>query len=156
MAARTDVRLSPTKTCEIVGVSLQQRQSLIGRGLLPRESAGGCSIVDALLLAGLTALSERLSPSEAAVAWPPVREALAGSVPGPRLDVVFHIELGQAAIVRDDAALCAAVSHGRPVRVLELGPRLDDVADAFRRWAAAAPARGRRVRRGSSAQRKTS
>jgi hypothetical protein len=155
MAERTDVRLSPTKTCEIVGVSLQQRQSLIRRGLLPREGVGGCSIVDALLLAGVATLSERLSPSETAVAWPIVRETLEGSLPGQRFDVVFHVELGHVAIVRDDAALRVAVSHGRTVRVLELGPRLQEVSDAFRRWVTSAPA-SRRSRRGASMRRKTS
>lgn len=155
MTSLTDVRLSPSKICEIAGVSAQRRQSLIARGLLPKEPVRGCSIVDALLLAGITAVSERLSPSETAVAWPTVQTVLESSVPGQRFDVVFDAELGTVTIVRDDDALREAVGHGRPVRVLVLGPRLQEVSDAFRRWAAGAAA-GRRRSAEPASRRKTS
>jgi hypothetical protein len=143
MAPRSDERLSASKVCEIVGVSLQQRQALIRRKLLASEPRRGCSIVDTLQLAAVTSLADRLSPSAVAVAWPAVRESLGGAVPGRRFDVVFHMQLGEVVVARDDESLRAAVSHGRPVQVIALGERLQEVGDAFRRWAEAAAA-GRR------------
>jgi hypothetical protein len=70
------------------------------------------------------------------------------------LDIVFDRELGAAQIVRDDQALRTAVISGRPMRVVEVGPRLQEVLDAFRRWAAmptAVPPKTRASRRNSRA-----
>jgi hypothetical protein len=143
MPPRPDERLSASKICEIVGVSLQQRQALIRRKLLAREPRRGCSIVDALQLAAISSLADRLSPSAVAVVSPFVRESLGAAVPGRRFDVVFHMQLGEVVVARDNESLRAAVAHGRPVQVIALGERLQEVGDAFRRWTEAAAA-GRR------------
>jgi hypothetical protein len=50
---------------------------------------------------------------------------------------VFDRELGTVTFARTDAELRAAVTSGRPVNVIELGPRLEEILDAFTRWAAA-------------------
>ena len=136
MAKRADVRgkLSELKLCELVGVTQQYRQSLVRRGLLDAARAAGCGQTDAIELAALNALARHLSPSELAVAWTELRSQLRDVVPKGRLDVVFDHELGSAQIVRDDGALRTAVINGRPVRAVELGPRLQEVLDAFRRW----------------------
>lgn len=156
MAKGTDERgkLSELKLCEIVGVTQQQRQGLVRRGLLDTAPAGGCGQTDLIELATLERLGRQLSPSEVAVAWTELRSQLAGILPKGRLDIVFDRELGSTRIVRDDEALRAAVISGRPVRVIELAPRLQEVLDAFRRWTAlpaTTPQKTKARRRDSSA-----
>jgi hypothetical protein len=129
-------KLSELKLCELVGVTQQHRQSLVRRGMLDAAPAAGCSQTDAIELATLASLGRHLSPSELAVAWSELRLQLRDVVPKGRLDVVFDRELGSTQIVRDDQALRTAVISGRPMRIVELGPRLQEVLDAFRRWAA--------------------
>jgi hypothetical protein len=138
MAKGTDERgkLSELKLCEIVGVTQQRRQALVRRGLLDPAPSGGCSQTDAVELATLEHLGRSLSPRELAVAWGELRPQLRTIVAKGRLDIVFDRELGSAQIVRDDQALRVAVIGGRPMRVIEVGPRLQEVLDAFRRWAA--------------------
>ncbi|MDQ2983078.1 MAG: hypothetical protein M3R70_03995 [Actinomycetota bacterium] len=133
------LRLSELKLCEIVGVSQPYRQSLVKRKMLEPAPQSGCSPNDAVELAILERLGHHLSPSEVAVAWKQLRPRIRELVPKGRLDLVFSRELGGAELARDDASLRTAVIGGRPVRVLELGPRLQEVLDAFRRWAEAAP-----------------
>lgn len=156
MAKRTDAasRLSELKLCELVGVSQQQRQSLVRRNMLDAGRREGCTATDAVELATIERLAHHLSPSELAVAWKQLRPLIRELLPRGRLDVVFDRELGCAKMVRDDAELREAVLGGRPVRVIELGPRLQEVLDGFRRWAeasapAATPARRRRTSSGT-------
>lgn len=139
MTKETDGRgkLSELKLCEIVGVTQQQRQALVRRGLLDPAPSGGCSQTDVIELATFEHLGKHLSPSELAVAWNELLPRLGSILPKGRLDVVFDRELGSAEIVRDDQTLRSAVISGRPVRVIELAPRLQEVLDAFRRWASA-------------------
>ncbi len=141
MAKRVDdgLRLSELKLCEIVGVSQPHRQSLVKRKMLDPPSPRGCGASDAVELATLERLGRHLSPSEVAVAWKELRPRLRELVPKGRFDVVFSRELGGVEIVRDDATLRAAVIGGGPVQVIELGPRLQEVLDAFRRWAEVTP-----------------
>lgn len=136
MAKRTDEHgtLSELRLCEIVGVTQQQRQALVRRGLLDPAPSDGCRQIDAIELATLECVGRYLSPSEQVVAWNELRSQLGSIVPKGRLDVVFDRELGAARLVRDDQALRSAVISGRPVRVIELAPRLQEVLDAFRRW----------------------
>jgi hypothetical protein len=138
MAKGTDERgkLSELKLCELVGVTQQYRQSLVRRGMLDAAPATGCTQTDAIELATFGCLGRHLSPSELAVAWSELRPKLRGVVAKGRLDVVFDRELGSTEIVRDDQALRDAVISGRPMLVVEIGPRLQEVLDGFRRWAA--------------------
>jgi hypothetical protein len=157
IAARTDStrRLSEAKLCEIVGVSQQYRQSLGRRKLLERAGRDGCTRTDAIELAAIERLSHHLSPNEVVVAWRQLGQQLREALPGGRLDIVFDRALGTATIVRSDAELRAAVITGRAVSVVELGPRLQEVVDAFNRWASATAAtvepRARRGRQSGSA-----
>lgn len=147
MAKGTDERgkLSELKLCELVGVTQQHRQSLVRRGMLEMAPPVGCSQTDAIELATLNALARHLSPSELAVAWSELRPQLRAVVPKGRLDVVFDRELGSTEIVRDDQTLRRAVISGRSMRVVELGPRLQEVLDAFRRWSAVPKSAPRRT-----------
>ena len=129
--------------CEIVGVTQQRRQALVGRGLLGKTPATGASIHDAIELASLVALSDRLEPSAVAVAWEQLRPTLR-EVIGSRVDVIFDVQLGTITVAQSADQLRELVAHGRPVRVIALGERLQAVRDGFRRWAAAAPFRPRR------------
>jgi hypothetical protein len=154
IASSTDStgRISEAKLCEIVGVSQQYRQSLARRKLLERKSRDGCTRTDAIELAAIHRLSHHLSPNEVAVAWRQLRELLRETLPGRRLDVVFDRALGTTTVVRSDAELRAAVISGRAVNVVELGPRLQEVIDAFNRWTpATGEARARRSRQSRSA-----
>ena len=139
MTGRTDdaLRLSELKLCELVGVSQQHRQSLVKRKMLTAAGNVGCTATDAVELATLERLSHHLSPSELAVAWKELRPRMREIVPKGRVDIVFDRELGSAEIARDDAAVRQAAISGRPVQVVELGARLQEVLDAFRRWALA-------------------
>lgn len=144
ITARTDNtrRLSEAKLCEVVGVSQQYRQSLSRRNLLERTGRVGCTRTDAIELAAIERLSHHLSPNEVVVAWRQLRQLLRETLPGRRLDVVFDRALGTTTVVRSDAEVRAAVISGRAVNVVELGPRLQEVIDAFNRWASATAATG--------------
>lgn len=147
---RTDgtKRLSEAKLCEIVGVSQQYRQSLCRRELIQPAGRGGCARTDAIELAAIERLTHHLSPNEVGVAWGQLRGQLRKTLPGGQLDVVFDRALGTATIARTDADLRAAVISGRAVLVVELGPRLQEVLDAFNRWTSAATATTETVARG--------
>jgi hypothetical protein len=130
-------------------VSQQYRQALGRRKLLDRAGRGGCTRTDAIELAAIDRLSHHLSPNEVVVAWRQLGQQLRETLPGGRLDVVFDRALGMATIVRSDGELRAAVIIGRAVNVVELGPRLQEVIDAFNRWASASAVTGEpRARRG--------
>jgi hypothetical protein len=152
----TDVRLSESKICEIVGVSQQQRQSLVKRGLLQAAPQGGCRLVDALELASVSVLSSKLSASAAALAWKQLQPELRRGIAGPRLELVVDLELGSAAVARTDAELATAVLSGRPVKVIELGSRLQEIGDAYRRWIEVSPHAPRQRRGARSSRRATS
>ena len=132
-------RLSHSKVCEIVGVSRQQRRALVHRGLLAPGSEEGSGLQDALHLAALVVLSNHLSPTDTAVAWKQLSAELEAAVPGERFDAVFDNSLGLLMIARDSEELRRLVVHGRAVHVLPLAERLQEVGDAFRRWAEATP-----------------
>jgi hypothetical protein len=150
MAERTDVRLSELRLCEVVGTSQQQRQHLVGRGLLRPAPDAGCNVRDAIELSALLQLQQELETRAAALAWSQLQPKLASIIPGARLDVVFDLRLGVLTIARSDAELAAAVTTGRPSQVIELGSRLQEVSDGFRRWAKAAPHRPRKQRQQSN------
>jgi hypothetical protein len=150
MAGRADARLSEAKICEIAGSSQQQRQQLVSRGLLRAAPDAGCTLRDAIELAALLRLQEQLETRAATLAWSQLRRELAALVPGSRLDAVFDLRLGRLALARADDELTDAVRTGGPVQVIEIGRRLQEVGDAFRRWAEVAPFRPRQRRsRGS-------
>jgi hypothetical protein len=139
MASRTDSTriLSEAKICEIVGVSQQYRQSLVKRKLIEPTARRRCSRTDAIELAAIERLSQHLTPTEVTVAWRQLGPQVRDTVPRGQIDVVFDRALGIATLVRSDAGLRAAVTSGRSVNVLELGRRLEEVLDAFTRWAEA-------------------
>jgi hypothetical protein len=146
IAKRTDstTGLSEAKVCEIVGVSQQYRQSLVRRKFVAEANPAGCGRTDAIELATIKRLADHLTPNEVTVAWTQLRDAFRDTMPGRQLDVVFDRELGTASIVRTDDDLRTAVIIGHTVVVVELGPRLQEIVDAFNRWSAvAAPARER-------------
>jgi hypothetical protein len=139
MTRRTDdsSRVSESKLCDLVGVSQQYRQSLVRRKLVQRAQRAGCTRGDAVELATIELLSRRLAPKELAVAWSELHPQLKAVFPKGRLDVVFDRELGTMVLARSDTELRAAVVSGRAVNVIEVGPRLQEVLDAFDRWASA-------------------
>jgi hypothetical protein len=141
MSGRTDVRLAEARICEIVGTSQQQRRQLVSRDLLRAAPAAGCTLRDAFELAALVELQDQLETRAARVAWSQLRAQLAELVPGTRLEVVFDLRLGSIRLARSDTELAQAVRVRRPIQVIELGTRLQEVGDAFRRWADVAPFR---------------
>lgn len=142
--------LSEKKICEIVGITPQQKRALVQRGLLPASPAERGSLRDCLHLAALTGLMETLTPQEVAVAWPQLEEALTDTVPLDRLDVLFDPALGRLSIARNSDELRQLAVAAGTVRVVPLGERLSEIADAFRRWAAAIGDTSRRRRRSSA------
>lgn len=139
--------LSEKKICEIAGITPQQRRALVQRGLLARTPAEGGSLRDCLHLAALTGLMATLKPQEVAVAWPQLQAALTDTVPLDRLDIVFDPARGALSIARNSDELRDLAVAGGTVRVIPLGERLSEIADAFRRWAAAIGDTSRRRRR---------
>lgn len=83
------------------------------------------------------------------MAWPQLEEALTDTLPLDRLDVVFDPALGTLRIARNSDELRELAVAGVTVRVIALGDRLSEVANAYRRWAAAVGDTSRRRRRSS-------
>jgi hypothetical protein len=135
MMKRETSRVPESRVCEIVGIKQQRRRALVKKGLLDPTGKGGSTIQETMELATLVRLLQALSPTEAGVAWNSLRPMLRETIPGTRFDVVYDKQLGSIQVVRGDEELRQAVIHGRPVQVIELGSRLVEVADAFRRWA---------------------
>jgi hypothetical protein len=92
-------------------------------------------------LAALLQLQALLEARMARVAWSQLRREMAEVVPGARLDVVVDLRLGQIRLAQSDVELAEAVRVRNPIQVIELGPRLQEIGDAFRRWAEVAPFR---------------
>src|SRR5712692_417320 len=124
--------LSESRTSDLVGVSQQTRGAWVKRGLLEARPSG-CTLLDALELAALAALAAQLAPSEVNVGWPQLRAVMGRELPGIRFDVVFDRQLGAIEVARSAEDLRDLVVLGRPVIVTPLGPRLVEIAEAFRR-----------------------
>lgn len=150
MPARTDdsSTLSEAQLCEINGVSQQYRQALVRRNLIRRAPTGGCTLMDALELAAIIALSEVLPTGDVPLAVDQLTGLLGSAVPGNRFDVVYDRQYKRLGVARDDEELREMVVHGRPVSVVALAERLAEIGDAFRRVAGS-----RRGRRSESSKR---
>jgi hypothetical protein len=139
MPKRTDVRLSEAKLCEIAGISQQQRQQLVRRLLLRPAPDAGCSVKDAIELAALLTVQEHLEASTARLAWAQLQPLLDGLIPSVPLEMVFDLRLGVLTLARTDGEVAAATRIAGPVQVVDLGKRLQEAGDAFRRWAEVLP-----------------
>lgn len=146
MPARADdrLRLTEAQVCELVGTSQQRRQTWVARQLLRTAPKTGCGLRDALSLAQLVRLLEVLGPTDGVAAWQQSRDQLEQPLAAAVLDVVFDLQLKEAIVVSDSRRVGELVVHGRPVRLVRLGPRRAEVAAGFHRLCAAiVPVRSR-------------
>ena len=144
-------RLTEAQICELVGTSQQRRQTWVSRALLRKAPASGCVLRDALGLAQLVRLVEVLGPTDGVAAWLQTRVELDQPFAAEVLDVLFDLELKEAIVVRETQHVGELVTHGRPVRLVRLGPRRAEVGAAFHRLCAAvAPTKSAEA--GASAQ----
>ena len=139
MPARADdaARLTEAQICELSGSSQQRRQTWVSRGLLRKAPVTGCGLRDALGIAQLLRLVEVLGPTDGVAAWQQTRDELEQPFAAGVLDVIFDLELKDASVVRDPHLVGELVAHGRPVRLVRLGPRRAEIGAAFRRLVAA-------------------
>lgn len=156
MPARADDsrRLTEAQICELVGTSQQRRQTWVSRALLRKAPANGCGPLDALGLAQLLRLVEILGPTDGVAAWQQTRDALDQPFAAKVLDVVFDLQLKEAIVVQDTRVVGELVAHGRPVRLVRLGPRREEVRAAFDRLCAAVGPAGSGSRRATPARRR--
>jgi hypothetical protein len=127
-------RLSERKLCEMIGIPQAQRRALVDRGVLRPVGREGCSLHDAIELAAYQRLAQVLLPREVAVAWEQLREALSRRVPSGTFDLVFDKQMGTAELAFNAREVRRLIAHERPVHLIQLGPRLREISDAFRRW----------------------
>jgi hypothetical protein len=151
MPGRTDLpRLSESQICEIAGCSLQRRQHWVKRGLLKAAAASGCGLRDALALAQLLRLIDVLGPTDGVLAWSQVRDRVGQPFGAEVVDVLYDMQLKTAVVAGQATDVRRAIIHGRPVRLVELGPRRAEITEAFRRvgqaTAAAPPSSRQRSR----------
>lgn len=143
-------RLSESQICEISGCSLQRRQHWVKRGLLKPTPSSGCGLRDALSLAQLLRLIDVLGPTDGVLAWSQVRGGLDQPFGAEVVGVLYDMQLKTAVVAGDATDVRKAIIHGRPVRLVELGPRHAEITEAFRRVgqaaAAASPASRQRGR----------
>lgn len=157
MPVRADdaAKLNEAQICELVGTSQQRRQTWVSRSLLRKAPTSGCGLRDALSLAQLLLLVEILGPTDGVAGWQQTRDELEQPFPAEVLDIVFDVQLKEATVMRDSQRVGELVAHGRPIRLVRLGPRRAQVAAAFDRLCAAvapsakpgAQAQGPKVRR---------
>ena len=135
MPARADDagRLTEAQICEIAGTSQQRRQSWVARELLRKPPRGGCGLRDALGLAQLLRLVEVIGPTDGVAAWQQSRDELEQPFAADVLDVVFDLELKEAVVLRDSHLVAELIAHGRPVRLVRLAPRREEIRAAFQR-----------------------
>jgi hypothetical protein len=144
----TPRKLSESLMCRLADVNRQTRRRWLKAGLLSEREDYG--LVDLLELVVCNRLTQSLGPSDGRDAWLQVRGLLRRQLPNPSVDVVFSVADHHAQLVSAHADLIAAVRHGRPVRVVQVGEEMRRVQDALERYRStpeSAPAVRSRVRR---------
>lgn len=130
-------RLSEKLGCEIAGFAPPKRRAWIERGVLPKADAKvGLTELQVVELALVNLLHILLGPADAHVVWNEVADPVKEAVFAERLDLVVDCAWRSSTLVRTDAELAAAVSSGRPVKVIQLAPLIKETKEAFRRVAA--------------------
>jgi hypothetical protein len=131
---RTDRRSRPRRA----GRRFPATTSRLGKSwALGTPGPKGLTVVGALELAALDGLTGYLTPREVAVAWGQVREGVTSTFLGTPAGCGLPQTAREATAVSSPEALREAVAHGRPVQVIPLGARLEEVSRAFQRWAGA-------------------
>lgn len=110
----------------------------MSRGLLRAAPRGGCQRSDALGLAQARLLIDVLGPTDGAAAWQQARSEVEACEPPEGVYVLFDVELKLAAVLRETSAVGELIAHGRPVRLVALAERREEVDAAFDRLCAAA------------------
>jgi hypothetical protein len=133
----------------LVGHDVQTYLNWKKDGLVAGPRADFCTELDAIEVAALATLLKELGPHDGRMAWKRVRGDFLADIPAGRIRVIAHLQDSNAELSRDDTEVGKAVSHGRLVRVVEIGGEVNRVRDAFRREVAdQASKRERRSRRG--------
>lgn len=140
------IKLSETQICELAGVSRQRREGWVDRELLRETPAGGCELTDALAVAQLGALIAALGPTDGVAAWQQVIEEFEDCAIGETVDVLFDLQRKHAMVVGKREMLGELIDHGRPVRLVPLGPLRAEVAAAFDRLRVAVQTRPARAK----------
>ena len=131
--ARRNPGLSGNELAAAVGVTPNRRLDWARKGLLRREPSYGP--LDAVDLACLRALMDKVGPKSAKRCWPALREALRGQLPNRRARMWVVIDQRPAAIeiVRSPTVVTAAASKASgAVSVLAVHEIAERALDAFR------------------------
>jgi hypothetical protein len=131
--ARRNAGLSGNELAAAVGVTANRRADWARKGLLRRISPYGP--LDAVDLACLGALVNKVGPKSAKRCWPAVREAMRDRLPNRRAQLWAVIEErpGAVQLVRSPSAVAAAAANtGGSVSVLAIHEIADRALDAYR------------------------
>jgi hypothetical protein len=129
--------LTEAQICDLTGVSHQRRKTWVSRGLLRDTPRGGCQRVDALALAEVRLLIDALGSTDGAAAWQQVGSELQACAPPGGVYLLFDTELKLATVLRETSAVGGLIAHGRPVRLVALTERREEIDAAFNRLCAA-------------------
>jgi len=132
MTSPSDVSVVPlAKACEVLGVSRQRRDGWVKDKLILGDTKGRTSLSEVLDCAAFIALVGALGFDDARIAWMQVRDACRANRDGVRLDVVVDLQYKETFLATSDDAIGEKVRHGRPVKVVAIGDRLNEVRAAF-------------------------
>lgn len=82
-------------------------------------------------------LIDVLGPTDGVATWQQTRSDLETCEPGEPVYVLFDLELKQAALVHTLGSVGELIDHGRPVRLVRLTERRQEIDAAFDRLCAA-------------------
>ena len=137
-----DENLSESLMCRLADVNRQKRERWSKAGLL-RRLREGYTARDLFDLVACKMLIETLGATDGGDAWLQIRGAYEAQLPTEHVDVLFSEADHEARLVRSPAELTDAVRHGRPVRVIDLGPEMTRVRGALERYRAGREIRSR-------------
>jgi len=125
--------ISEERLCEIAGVKRSTRRNWARIGLL-NASRPGYDEQDAIELAVLDRLKDRLGATDAPIAWRQIRDSLQHHLDAQEVDVVFDAQHKEAFLLTEAMGLePARLRHGRPVQVVFLSDAIRDIRAAFNR-----------------------
>jgi hypothetical protein len=118
--------------CELAGISRQVRTTWIERSLVLGTTNGTCNRASTIDLACFVELVRVLGFDNARLTWPQVAPDVRER-PDGRVDVVVDLELKAATLARTLEAIGVECSTGRPMKVVALQDRIEEVGGAYDR-----------------------